>query len=530
MSNINRRHSSESGIVRCQASHEAESIRERQLSLEKELQRNCQDLLHLYKESQDWPAVGQLAQSLVTNSSRISELKQHLNDPPTQLPYLEKIVERSPEPRPRFSTDPQAAVGTQENTPIIIRVEHPDASLPRAFPSEADNIPEAKPPQASSSCPSKGESPVGSDSEELSKTLCWPEFSESNNSDQFSKQGSDHDRCCSEAAASVSDSEVSPGEERSAITTVSPHHHHTLIEQLHSEGDLSPTDQRSHNDSPHEQYVLPAVIEEGRVLEEVNEIGDLDKIENLMETLADQFSDMNKEMESADTLDDNGEREEGEREEEQEEVTVPSVYKPTDASSDGSEQFYSPRDSISSELGASEEEEEEIEGKETEHFEDAESFPTWRDCEEPPWENERVFSVSRVSPGKENPTTESTQHRGDFYFVEPENTELVSRLFEIDMNKVVHNYSEFIHLYGILTSHEHGSLNCQFETFPLTVESRDDGDFPPDASKDLELFLNHAASSPALCRMSVFVDFLMSSSRCWTASADVQPACQGNNA
>lgn len=62
------------------------------LSLELELQQKSRELLDSYKECQDWFAVGQLAQTLVTNSSRISDLKRCLQSQ-EQLPYLEKISE-----------------------------------------------------------------------------------------------------------------------------------------------------------------------------------------------------------------------------------------------------------------------------------------------------------------------------------------------------------------------------------------------------------------------------------------------------
>lgn len=49
-----------------------------QLALEFRLQSLCQRLLESYKDQHDWAAVGQVAQSLVTNSQRVSFLKDRL--------------------------------------------------------------------------------------------------------------------------------------------------------------------------------------------------------------------------------------------------------------------------------------------------------------------------------------------------------------------------------------------------------------------------------------------------------------------
>ena len=49
-----------------------------QLALEYRLQSLCQRLLESYKDQQDWAAVGQVAQSLVTNTQRVSLLKERL--------------------------------------------------------------------------------------------------------------------------------------------------------------------------------------------------------------------------------------------------------------------------------------------------------------------------------------------------------------------------------------------------------------------------------------------------------------------
>lgn len=66
-----------------------------QLSLELKLKQSCQELLHLYKESQNWAAVGQLAHTLVTNSQRVAQLKDQLRPEEVARQFLQVIKEDS---------------------------------------------------------------------------------------------------------------------------------------------------------------------------------------------------------------------------------------------------------------------------------------------------------------------------------------------------------------------------------------------------------------------------------------------------
>ena len=69
-----------------------------QLALEYRLQDLCQRLLESYKDQHDWEAVGQVAQSLVTNSQRVSLLKERLlsgNFYSTQQRRLQSITEQT---------------------------------------------------------------------------------------------------------------------------------------------------------------------------------------------------------------------------------------------------------------------------------------------------------------------------------------------------------------------------------------------------------------------------------------------------
>ena len=64
-------------VAHCQEDSPVAPLRA-QLALEYRLQSLCQRLLESYKDQQDWAAVGQVAQSLVTNTQRVSLLKERL--------------------------------------------------------------------------------------------------------------------------------------------------------------------------------------------------------------------------------------------------------------------------------------------------------------------------------------------------------------------------------------------------------------------------------------------------------------------
>ena len=64
-------------VAHCQEGSPVAPLRA-QLALEYRLQSLCQTLLESYKDQKDWAAVGQVAQSLVTNTQRVSLLKERL--------------------------------------------------------------------------------------------------------------------------------------------------------------------------------------------------------------------------------------------------------------------------------------------------------------------------------------------------------------------------------------------------------------------------------------------------------------------
>lgn len=82
-----------------------------QLALEHKLQAVCKELLHHYKEGQNWEAVGQVAHNLVTGTRRITHLEEQLSGGCVR-PLLRSISEveeaedaRTPSPSPGRSTE-----------------------------------------------------------------------------------------------------------------------------------------------------------------------------------------------------------------------------------------------------------------------------------------------------------------------------------------------------------------------------------------------------------------------------------------
>ena len=90
----------------------------RQLALEYQLKHLCQLLLDDYRDEEEWIAVSQVAHSLVTNSERISFLKQQLlSGEYTSTPRLESIVEH-----PTEVSDESLSFGADLNTDTPLRL------------------------------------------------------------------------------------------------------------------------------------------------------------------------------------------------------------------------------------------------------------------------------------------------------------------------------------------------------------------------------------------------------------------------
>ena len=99
-----------------------------QLSHELKLRQNCQDLLNLYKGTQDWAAVSQVAQSLITNSQRVAHLKEQLQHHQQEgglRPFLQSITE---DPRSRsLSPEPVEGVKVTEQETLPFAEVVPDS-------------------------------------------------------------------------------------------------------------------------------------------------------------------------------------------------------------------------------------------------------------------------------------------------------------------------------------------------------------------------------------------------------------------
>ena len=420
---LNRRHHSESGL-RSRATRAAVNgggvnlLISDQLSLELDLQDKCRELLCLYKESQDWPAVGQLAQTLVTSSSRSSDLKRRLQDQ-EQLPYLEKIPESG---QPQLNEDP--------------------TSLEDIAADGGECL-----------CKSANGSQDSVNKQEVLKS-----------SDLFA--AGEHSVGC---AAGADDLGVPEGlkcegalEKNSGSVEVSKGVGFAISSNLPF---ISTSD--------HINLVTAEGVKESN----------LDELEDQMEQLANQFTDLSEQYDYeaeqacdvpvATTLvtDNNDTR-----------LEVPEQLKTTYASSDSSDQFFSPRNSLydegSCEVAADADLFEDAMSGSEEAMDSTLSEPSWG-CDE----GEIVFSVEKVSED-----LVESGHVNDIYSIKG----APSR------DPVLHSYHEFIQLQEQLASSV-GSGSA------LVLESEGRG---RNASTELETFLNRAASLPGVREMDYFVNFL----------------------
>lgn len=298
-----RRHHSESGL-RCQAHSETigsggvNSDISNHLSLELQLRDKCRELLDSYKESQNWAAVGQLAQTLVSNSTRINDLKRRLKEL-ADFPYLEGIPEsdnsishpycRSPKGVPDDSTFQEASeVG--KNKPANLRKQ--GESLPKVSEAVIDKQ-DLRELVASSS--------EGVECSEANQGEVCPPAPAENKLPTPSPEGSSQVNSDSEAALAAA-----------------------VLENG------TPTPGTPTPDEPQPEDIAGP-----------KGVNDIDEITDLMEDLADQFSDLSKQYELQEEsephppLVENGIG--------AAELAVP---KSTDASSESSDQFFSPRDSL----------------------------------------------------------------------------------------------------------------------------------------------------------------------------------------
>lgn len=396
---LNRRHHSESGLGYTRVAANGggvNSLISNQLGLERKLQDHCRELLNSYKDSQDWSAVGQLAQTLVTSSSRIGDLKRRLLDQ-EHFPYLEKIRESG-----------QAQLKEASPTPTVLD------SLEDS-PGKAADL----------------------------------------GSSHLQNQQAEDLRCPALSGEST------PGKDRALHISQESHF---------------PTSDHTEVDKQTEG------VKKSDCVFRVE-----DKLEDQMEQMANQFFHLNHDSDG------------GEAEQESVpavaitlvmdsstsigvELEVPEQPKATYTSSESSDQFFSPRNSLSSG---------EVEDREADQFEDAQSGSedamnstqdgpssslwSWGEREIP-----FVFSIKKMS---EDPA-ESSQ----IYSIK-----IPSRI------SVLHSYNEFLQLREQLASSIEGRS-------VLVMDS--EHNMGSDASAELEAFLNLAASLPSVREMDCFVSFL----------------------
>ena len=107
-----------------------------QLSLELQLRQNCQVLQNLYKGTQDWEAVSQLAQTLITNSQRITTVRERLCKAEGQevKPFLVSIREsKSPSPL-------SEQVSAHSSIPEELEEEGGSSSLAAGYPQASNTL------------------------------------------------------------------------------------------------------------------------------------------------------------------------------------------------------------------------------------------------------------------------------------------------------------------------------------------------------------------------------------------------------
>lgn len=432
---LSRRHHSESGTCYLRAAANGggvNSLISNQLSLELRLQDNCRELLNSYKESQDWSAVGQLAQTLVTNSSRISDLKRRLQNQ-EHLPYLEKI----PESEKSQLKKEEGVLGSAEDSEV--NPEKPQESLYKAA-------------NDSQSCVNK------QDSRDL--------LSESFPGD--ASVSTEHPVQTGESSPSVS--------QECASSQISEE----VVECAISTSHLPCT-----NTSDHTSSLKPATEDTQLGGEKNSEsVGIVLSVEELNDQMEKLFADLNEQFQD--------DYEGGEAVNQSEvpltiaesnagigtELEVPEDPKAMYASSESSDQFYSPRDSLYNEGETSDGE---ANNKEDDLYEDALSRSDSLQVED--GEIPLTFSIERVLV--ENDDLAQCNH---IYSVK---TRKASPGFP--SSPVLHSYTEFIQLgEGLASSAGRGSI-------VVTGGS--------DASADFEAFLNQAASDPSQKGMDCFVDF-----------------------
>lgn len=430
---LKRRHHSESSLRHRDAAAAigggvANQLISNQLSLEHNLQDKCRELLCLYKESQDWSAVGQLAQTLVTSSARASDLKRRLQDP-EHLPYLEKIVEPG-----------QSQLKEASPTPT---------SLKDGATGGEECL-----------CKSTNGSQGSVNKQEVLKSSDLSAIGVQSVGCVTSADGLEVEGLKCEGALEKNCDSVEISEGVGVV--------------------ISPT-LPFINTTDHINFVNPT--------EGVKE-SDLDELEDQMEHLANQFTDLTQQYNFS-----NGEVEQEDLKASDLPVTsalvtdsnetgleVPEQLKAIYASSDSSDQFFSPRNSLYGDVAE----------KEADQFEDTDQF------EDASSGGEDAMDSTLTEPDS---SFEGCGGGKIVFFVEKVSEDL-NDIYSIKTNKgapsVLHSYHEFIQLQRQLASSVGSGSVLVMES-----EGRE-----CDVSTELETFLNKAACLPEVRKMDTFVNFL----------------------
>lgn len=498
MSSLSRRHHSESAVR--EGSGGVDSVISVQLSLELRLRDNCRELLQSYKESQDWAAVGQLAQSLVSNTTRINDLKRRLEDFQTYAhsPYLEKITELESDnrnPQPLLSTRPvegEEDVATtlessevNQDKVITITPELANESLSKTpTATVSDVIVNKQESEPSKSCGEESIKLPGSDREQQEQSSP-PKSSESEPcASQVAKTAefslpllaNNTETAESSLVNITGDSEALKWTSKARASQQQPPDH------IHS---------NQEKESSSELYSTSEVEVQAGGEESVKiNFDELDHIQDLMETLTDKLSKQYEHLEGCEPISLPESSVNGGAD-----LAVPVHSK---GSSESSEQFFSPRDSLYYEGGESESGDNDEDG-DIEQFEDAESghennFASSLDEDAPTPEvavdTPQVFIVTRVSVSSKDRDQEK-----ELYCVESKKSMSI-QTFGTAFSPVLHTYSEFLQLQEQLVSRSHdGRPEC------LKYPSQDN-------SANLEEFLNWASTSPSLRETTIFLNFL----------------------
>jgi hypothetical protein len=399
------------------------SLISNQLSLELQIQENCRVLLSSYRESQDWSAVGQLAQTLVTSSGRIGDLKRRLQDQ-EHLPYLEKIPESGQsQGLPTAALDPLEGSSTTEWE-----------SLHKAAVGKQE-------------------------------VLTGDLSGEKNSGFSTGDQDQQNDLACP----------AEPGEITSEKVSLSKG-----VESAISSAHL--------NTSNHINSVKSSEKQTESVEPEAPEI-EINDLEDQMEQLANEFTNLSEQYQ-----DDDGEPDQSDigLATECTELEVPGHPKTTYASSEGSDQFFSPTNSLYNEgESSSGDGERPNQNEEADQFEDARSgSEDVMDsmCNEPnsSMGEEEIPVVFNIKSLPED----LAKSNHNIYSI-TSNSELLSGV------PLLRSYDQFVQLRGQLVP----SCDCALLVAELDGTRRDD-------SAQLEAFLNQAANTPHVREMDCFVRFL----------------------